>query len=333
MSFAAFLKQIHNKKVLLLGHAGTDVDSFASAAVLKIFLDKSCKPVLGVPEHIGQSAEALAANLDISFQFNPELSDYDALVIVDCSSTDRLGSLEHSLASFQGPIAWIDHHAPQHLKLKVEKFVDENAISSTEIVYSLLKGEKAKFSPVQCSLLLAGIVTDSASFLVADANTFQIVAELLPKSKRSYAEILDLFHVERDVSEKIAALKAAQRVQLYKTSIHVFAFTEVGAFEATAADILRRVGSDIAFAAYKQDSETRVSARASHSFLSQTDLHLSKDILEPVALELGGSGGGHAGAAGMHIPLADVQTVFDRLLEQVRSKLKEKGLDANLKKV
>ncbi|MFH0714630.1 MAG: DHH family phosphoesterase [Candidatus Diapherotrites archaeon] len=333
MDFASFVRKIAKKKVLLLGHAGTDVDSFASAACLKLFLDKQCTATIGVPEHINQSAESLASNLDISFQYNPTLSEYDALIVLDCSSPNRFGKLEKEFNQFKGPIAWIDHHAPQNLKKKVETFVDEKAISSTEVVFQLLKKQKAKLSPVQASLLLAGIVTDSSSFLVADANTFRIVAELLPDCKRSYAEVLDLFHVRKDVSEKIASLKAAQRSQLYKSSTHVMAFAEIGSFEATAAVILVRTGADVAFAGFGGEGECRISARASHAFLKQTELHLFKDVLNPVALKLGGNAGGHAGAAGMHVPVDDIQSVFDSLLEQVRSKMREKGLPSDWKKV
>ena len=60
MSFSSFLSQAKGKRLLLLTHAGCDVDALSAAAALKLALEKHCQPVLGVPEHLNLAAKALA---------------------------------------------------------------------------------------------------------------------------------------------------------------------------------------------------------------------------------------------------------------------------------
>ncbi len=102
------LSTLSSKKVIILTHAGADVDAFASAAIFSLFLGKNSK--IGIPDHINLNAKALAENTNTQFEINPDISDFDAIIIVDLNSYEMLGSLKKSVMDYKKPIYVFDHH-------------------------------------------------------------------------------------------------------------------------------------------------------------------------------------------------------------------------------
>jgi nanoRNase/pAp phosphatase (c-di-AMP/oligoRNAs hydrolase) len=100
-----------------------------------------------------------------------------------------------------------------------------------------------------------------------------------------------------DISRRIANLKALQRMSFQKIGDIVIAWTHVGAFEGSAAKMLLLAGADVAFVASDKKEGSRVSARAKPEIV-MNGLHLGQ-IMSDLGSEVEGSGGGHAGAAGI----------------------------------
>lgn len=296
------LSFFEGKKNLFLCHAGADVDSLASACAFFLSLKKKSSSLVGVPEHINQSAKAMAENLGIGFELNPSLEGIENVILFDLNSPQMLGSFEDKLQGFKGKIFIIDYHAKtvSWLSKKAIQLIEPSAVSCTQVVYSYLKKSHVKISVLVAKLLACGVVTDSARFAVSSEQTFLDMAKLLKQSRVSYSHIFSLFEVKKDVSERIATLKAAKRVRVFKSIDKIVALTEVNSFEASAAMSLVFLGAHVGFAAGEKEGKILISGRALNSFVSQSGFDLVKNVFEPLSKKFPGSGGGHAAAAGFN---------------------------------
>lgn len=317
--FSFLKKQKKTARILLVTHAGCDIDALASAAALQLAFAGKYKMQIAVPEHLNLSAKALAKNLQIKYEINANINNFDSLILLDLNSFKMLGAMEKSIRETKKPILLIDHHVKSADKITANAIIRPEAVASAEIVYDLLKENKAKITPKIAELIACGIITDSAGFMVADHETFSIMAETMKIANKPFSAIVSLFELEEDISEKIAKLKAAKRVRIYKIRDFIVTTTSVGCFEAEAASALVRLGADIAFAGDVEEGKLKISARAKHSFLRKTGFDLAKHVFEPLEKIVPGNGGGHAGAAGYN----GVSENFDEAMQKCLSLVQE----------
>ncbi|MBI5253478.1 MAG: hypothetical protein HY930_03660 [Euryarchaeota archaeon] len=146
--------------------------------------------------------------------------------------------------------------------------------------------------------LLIGILADSAHLKFATKKTIKMVSEILEKTNADYERALSLLEVSEDFSKKIAHLKAAQRMELYRVMDFVLVTSEVSSFGASAARALALLGADCAFVGSVKKNEVQISARASSNFIKKTGINLGRDIMPKIGEFINGGGGGHTGAAG-----------------------------------
>lgn len=296
------LSPLFGKKVLLLTHAGADVDTLGSAAAIHFSLKGKSQTTIGVPDHLNLNAKALAKKLKIPYKINPALKNYNAILSLDFNKSQMLGSMQKSFLEFKGEKYLIDHHSEEKEKVAPSKnsYISKKAVSTTELVYELLKKTRVKIPQKAYASIGSGIITDSASFLIADHKTFKIMAEVMEKAKMPYSSLVSLFKVERDFSEKVAALKAAKRVRIFKIGKSIIATSEIGAFEATAARALIRLGADVSFCGYAERGKVRISARVNNYWLTKKKFDLAKDVFNKLEKYFDGEGGGHPGASGFN---------------------------------
>lgn len=334
-NFISFLKKTKNKKLLILTHKAADVDAIASAAILQES-SKSKKAIIGVPGYLNQEAKLLAQKLSIPYQLNPIIQNFETIILADFNTADMIGPEASELQKFKGPILLIDHHfdSGENLASKGFSIIKPEAVSTTELLFKILKDSKIKTSPRTAQLIAAGIITDSNNFATANSQTFQAIAELLKISGKSFAQVKALFEIPQDISQRIASLKAAKRVQLYKTGDFVIAVSEVSCFENLAADSLISLGADLAFVGFADEKQQlRINARASESFLKKTGFDLAKNVFLPLEQKNQGFGGGHAGAAGFNSNSSDAQPLLEQCLAISFDFLKNKGSAKDLKKL
>ncbi|AJF60841.1 MAG: DHH family phosphoesterase [Candidatus Diapherotrites archaeon] len=299
MSFPSF-SFLEKKKVLFLTHAGADIDSLASAAACFFSLKDNSKAKIGVPDHINVYAKHFAEQLKIPYFFNPEsLSGFEVIVLLDFNNSGMLGSFEEQLSGFSGKLLLVDHHGKRGANLlkKAGCFWDESAVSTTELVFKWLNSSGYKLNKKAASCIAAGVLVDSAGFMVADSKTFRIMAEAMDKSGLNYLGLVSLVEKQPDIGEKIAKLKAARRCKIFKCDKYLIASTDVGAFEAVSASALVGLGADIAFAGDDKKNELLVSGRCHNTFVSETGFNLAQHVFAHLEKKFEGSSGGHAGAA------------------------------------
>ncbi|MEM2897577.1 MAG: DHH family phosphoesterase, partial [Candidatus Bathyarchaeia archaeon] len=100
--------------------------------------------------------------------------------------------------------------------------------------------------------------------------------------------------------EKIARLKAAQRMQMWRLKDWLIVTSEVGSYHASVARALTMLGADVAIVGSGNKEGIKLSLRSSKEFFEKTKVHLGRDIAIPVGNFVNGMGGGHALAAGIN---------------------------------
>lgn len=288
--FAEKLKALKGGKVLVLTHHNADIDAAASAIALAEGLKCiGAETSIGVAESVSRAAQKFAEGFSILI--DPDCRQFDFVILVDTSVPEQLASVRNLRADFV-----IDHHPHGKLAEKAVSYIDENAKSSAQLVYAVLKEMNVEIGEKPAKIISAGIVADTAHFRHADSKVFSIMAELTQKTK--FSDVLGLITTEEtDPSGRVAALKAASRMDIYKFDEILVALSNVVSHEAAACRGLLKLGADIAIVVAEKEREMRISSRAKEK-IAEKGLDLS-ELFKEVGKFLEGSGGGHplAGSA------------------------------------
>jgi nanoRNase/pAp phosphatase (c-di-AMP/oligoRNAs hydrolase) len=279
------LKQYHN--ILFLCHKNADVDSLGSAYALT----RAFGGTIGVEDSLSTMAGMLAARLNINTIIKPDLAKYDITVVVDTSNLVQTGY--HAIEK----CAVIDHHEPGDLIQKCEFYISRKASSTSEMVFDIYRKNGLAIDAELAFALLLALVTDTGHFRYASAEAFEMAAVVLKEGNIPFATVLDfLTQVPVDISSRIAVLKAATRLTLTREGDHLIVTSKVSSFGAQAASSLVSLGADVALVGSESDGEKRISGRVRRG----VNLDLAV-MLNEVGKQFGGSGGGHAAAAGVVI--------------------------------
>lgn len=305
--FYARLREHEN--ILFLCHRNADVDSLGSAyALARIF-----GGTIGVQDGLSTMAALLASRLDVEAAVRPDPARYGLTVVVDTSSLVQTGY------SALGPCAVIDHHEPGDLSGASPLQLIRKASATAEIVYDVYERNGCPLDAAVAFALLLALVTDTGHFRYAPPRAFEVAARLLEKGSIQFSDVLDfLAQVPADVSCRIATLKAASRLTIVRDGDHLLVTSKVSSFGAQSAASLVAIGADVAFVGSEVGREVRVSGRVKRG----VDLDVAV-LLGEVGRRFGGSGGGHAAAAGLTIPrAADADKVLEACVSEAMARLK-----------
>lgn len=323
------LSSFKGKNILLITHSGCDVDAICAAASLFFFLKRKNRAEIIVPEHIALPAKTFAKKLEIPYKVvkSASLKGFDCLFLVDFNELKMAGDLASEISAFEGQIFLVDHHRQAQKSIassQQNSLVDQNAVASCELVFDWLKKSGIEIDKKTATCIAAGIVTDSAFFLTANSRTFAIMSEALEKSGRAFSSIPPLFSVKQTFDEKVAKLKAAKRARIFLVSDYIVVTSDVGAFEADAASALTRIGADIAFVGDSDEGKLRISGRALQNVVKKEGFDLAKHVFQRLPGEFGGSGGGHAGAAGFNGKGKDINAALMQCVSLTREYFKKR---------
>ena len=274
--------------ILYLCHRNADPDAIGSGFALQ----QAFGGTLGAAIDLSKAGSTLAAAIGAEIVLNPRVENYDFVVVVDASVGLQLGNVR--LKKY----AVIDHHLDEGLLAGSEFYIQRPSGSTAEIVWSILKESRLPPTREMVLGLLVGMISDSGRFRRATPQSFRAAAELLETGLAEYDEaVAVLSRVPTEISQRIAVLKAASRAEVIRQDDWLIATTEINAFEGSAAMGLVDIGADVALAAGKHGSSTRVSGRASRE-AARSGLDLS-GVMRQVARTYRGEGGGHRAAAAM----------------------------------
>jgi phosphoesterase RecJ-like protein len=298
------LRELLRARVLLLCHHNADPDSICAAYAFKELvaaLDPEVEADIVLTDGASLLSRKIMEKLGIAVGEVSPSDHVDALVALDTATLSQLADWGEAVASSEAPRVFIDHHSPHpEIRSIASMFiVDEAASSTCEIVHGLFEGYGLSPSRSVANALLAGMAFDSRHFTIGTARTFRSVSRLLEIGS-PLEEIVALLAPERNRSESIARLKAAQRMQLHAIGGWTIATSHVSSYQASAARALLRLGADAVVVAGVDKGELRASIRATEEFYNETRIHLGRDVAQPLGEEYGGAGSGHSTAAGVN---------------------------------
>lgn len=309
--FVEKLTKLENKKILLLMHHNADIDALASAYVLKNYLSEKNYVKIATCESLAKQTKKIMNIIKEEILIDPDCSNYDFVILIDTSSSEQVKSAKNLKIN-----AIIDHHEKGDLSAPLE-IIDKDAKATACIVYEIVKKSKYELNEEEKKVLLAGIVSDTAHLRFANKKTLKKIYELM--GNFSFGEVLNLISVEEDVSDRIATLKAAKRMDLYKFNDLVVAFSKLGSHEAIAARNLVKLGVDIAIVMTKKGNELRISSRGRERIIHK-GINLA-EIFERVGKFIHGSGGGHDLAGSANGKVLPYETVKKFILRELSKKL------------
>jgi nanoRNase/pAp phosphatase (c-di-AMP/oligoRNAs hydrolase) len=301
-SFFNLVHRQSTKSIQLWCHKNADIDSLGAAIGLYHLL-KTIKKSLQVSIHVDSCSEitkafieTLGVPTDLSNIYSSPESDM--IIIVDFNTPEMISS---EWNSYSGLKVIVDHHELDDKEVIADLYISEvNYIATCELITALYEYIGVHIPPFVANYLLAGIIYDSQRFRLADKDLFLSTNFLLEKGGK-YSLILRTLEQYPPFSERIAKIKAAQRMKKIQFGEIIVLCSFVRSFEASAARALLSLGGDVALVVSERADETRISVRATSQIVKKTRINVCNHICLPLAKKFGGTGGGHEGAGGVNL--------------------------------
>ncbi len=319
------MNEVKPKYVILLCHQNADPDALCSAFALQRLLERmvpSVKVDIACPEGMSKLSKALTTYLPFKILTSePRFEDADFIAMLDTNTIKQLGAWSEKVEKSRSPVVVIDHHSshPETQKIGALCISDENSSSTCEIVYGFFKELGIVPSKEEAEALFLGIAFDTKHFILANSNTFKTVADLIDAGVNAH-EALSHLSLPIDLSERIARLKASERLRILKVDDWLIVFSHVRSFQASAARALVETGAHLAMVGGQKDDQLQISIRSDQEFFRQTGFHVGTDLAKPLGEYMHGMGGGHSTAAGMN-GSGDFESAVKRATKILKAKL------------
>ena len=278
------------EKIVLLSHLNPDADTMCSAAAFYDVLFRKQKKIV----HFNASDEIATAMKKISYSEKLQSTfpeKFDLAISFDCGSFKRLG-----IEKFSQDLINIDHHISNE-KYGTINIVKPEKVSTTQVVYDLLKQLNWKISPIAAQLLFTGLVSDSLSFGTdrVDSAVFAMASDLIELGASPQKAREALYEQNSLARMRLAAL------MMKSLSLHVdgqFAivhatqemFEETGAQRSDTEEALRMIMS-MGVVTTALILRVELNGQLKGSLRTKTEVNVSH-----IASKYGG--GGHVRASG-----------------------------------
>lgn len=310
---------------LLLCHKNADPDAVcASYALSKLlsYLKPKVEVEVASPESVSKVSKVLLEYFSMEVvNKKPCFDKANVIFMLDTNTVKQLNEWGEYLLRANVPLIVIDHHAPhpETLKMSTLYIYYEDVSSTCEIIYELFKRMNVKFSSDVAEALFLGAAFDTRHFVLARTSTFKMIADLVSFGI-DVQKTLRLLSMPMDISERIARLKACQRMRMVRIGDWIIVFSNVSSFQASAARMLIDVGADVAIVGSQKKNELSISIRSSQEFYEKTGIHLGKDVANILGERLQGMGGGHSTSAGVN-GVGDLEVAFKHIMKILEEKL------------
>ena len=323
------LRLLSGKIVAIITHSGGDPDSIGAAYVLSNILKKTFQAnevLFRIPSEASTHSLSLLERLGFKESENG-LDMVDCFLILDCGSPEQLNEFRWILDSGKSIIV-VDHHSTSREKFgdKAKVYALDEYQSVCEIILDLADLLGYKLSPREAEALFVGIYYDTVRLSIADSETLGKVCRLASYGIQP-REILQGLEARMDISERIARLKGAARMRIYRAGDWLIAVSRLSSFQSSAARSLVSLGAHVAIVAGESDEGIIVSFRAVREFTETTGINLGRDIAARIGAEFEGHGGGHSSAAKALCVKGDLQTVLARCVELLSELLGERVVE------
>ena len=320
-----YLKKHLKGNVTIICHHNADPDAIGAAFGLQRLiqiLDPNAVTEILYPDSASQLSDKIITHLKIEASTQSKITDPNTKIFVDVGSLVQIENLKPLLYEKNSAKIFIDHHSrdPEIAKIASLYILDENAVAASEIVFEIWNNIGLEPDPAVAQALLVGIVFDSKHFSIGTPRVFRIVARLL-EFGASLNGVKELLSSSMDQSEKLARLKAAQRMTIHRLDQWIIATSDLGSFQSSAARSILSLGADVVIIAGNDKTELQASFRSTEEFYLNTKIHLGEDITKPLAEQFKGAGGGHPTAAGVNA-FGKSEMFLLKAVELIKEKLK-----------
>lgn len=310
------------RKIVILTHANSDPDAICSAFALKQLLKKinpKTKIIIGAPEGTNKISEKIMNRFRLTVESNPTLDDIDVIFTVDTNNLKQLGKISNAIENFEKSIIIIDHHYPHPSMEKLSKieFCDKYSPSTCEIIYELYNHYELKPTKKVATILIIGILCETRHLRLATSKTILTISNLI-KQGIAIEKLRAILEIQMDQSERLARLRAAQRIKISNIAGWIIVTTNVGSHHASAARALAFLGADLAIVGSSDKDRLKISLRSKEEFYQKSGIHLGRDLAKPLGDYVNGTGGGHSLAAGV-TGSGEVENALNKALEMLNA--------------
>lgn len=302
------------RRIGISGHENPDGDCAGACCGMALFLRKM-RPDAQVDVYLEKMPEALMRAVPGSDTIIGEVPDntetYDAFIILDCTP-DRTGSA-HGLYKKAAVKINIDHHITNSGSEEAACFIDANASSACELVYTLI--DKGAIDAKIAQALYVGMVTDTGVFQYSNTSesTMRAAGHLMSYGFDFSGVVREVFFERTFVQAKVLGT-ALVRAQLIMNGKVIFCVLDRETMRGTGAErkdldgisaqLALTSGVDCSVFVHETDAgEWRVSMRSVGA----------ADVSRTAALF---GGGGHVKASG-----CTIRTDIGRALEIIKRDL------------
>ena len=321
MQYSELLHELHslNGKTLITFHSIGDVEAVASALSLaKLLKNAQVKS----PDKTNSASRHLLQNLAlpvIPIVKPNELNNFDNLVLVDVANKNMLGKFGEEVAKFKGKIIAIDHHEHDKMLANASVFEFIHRTSCCEVIYDLYRVSRKKMDSTTATLLLTGVIADTARFKTANRQTFSAVSQLLIASGKQYGDVLSLARAMPDNSEVKNVFQALRKVKLIETPVGLIGVVENNAFESKTCLALVETGCVVAICFNPTNGKVAMVKDTENSHSAKVDVG---KMLKRFGASVKGSGGGHESVGGLTGKPELVKKIIQKLVIEIKNSLK-----------
>jgi nanoRNase/pAp phosphatase (c-di-AMP/oligoRNAs hydrolase) len=317
-------RKVNANSILLLCHQNADPDALCSAYAFSCLLntiESSVKIEIAAFQGLNKLSKQILKYLPIIVVDSLDIEKADAIVLFDTNTLAQLGSWKNTIEKSTKPLIVIDHHSihPHTEYVSTFSITDEQASSTCEIVYDLYRQARIRPNEREALALFLGIACDTKHFKIATLRTFRTIVDLIQIGV-NVEKALNILSTYMDLPERIARLKAANRLQVITLGKWVLVLSYVNSYHASVARALMGLGAHVVIVGGKRKKSLVISMRTLQHFFEKTGIHLGRDIAQPLGIYLGGMGGGHNTSAGVNGE-GHIEDAFEECIRLIKKKL------------
>jgi phosphoesterase RecJ-like protein len=289
------------KHVLLCSHVDPDGDTFGSAVAMNIALkSRGIESTLFCKSSLPETLTPFLKDHKMIHEVAPDDATYDCVMVFDCGDAKRV---EHHL-----PIDLnIDHHLENKVPGKIN-LVDTDSAATGQVVYGLLKYLNIPMNPELATVLYLTMVADTGFFRWdnTSAEVLQMCSDLVAAGAKPY--FVNQALNETATVDKLQLLgNCLANLKVVHNGNTVYSKAVVNEYNETAGfiDHIRRVSGTVVALMFVQ-----VGSAVKVSFRSKSNDYQVQQVAKVFR------GGGHAKAAGAHVP-GTLDEVIPKVLSEI----------------
>jgi len=304
---------------LIVAHNNADFDAFGSLVAARKLYPNSKLLLPGSQERAVREFLSLAKDkIIIENERTCDLSDIKRLVIVDTRHKSRIGIAGKLLEEKSPEVHIYDHHPRTAYDIKADRDVFQQVGATVSILVDILRKEKkAKFTPLEATIMLLAIYEETGSLTYRTTTGLDVDTVSFLLSRGANLQAVSSYLNRKLTEEELAYLTSL----IGSTKVVIVNGVNVAIAEGTVDGFIGELGTivrklqdvenfPVLFVLFKIRNKIRVIAR---SRLKELDVNR-------VLKHFGG--GGHSSAASAKVEEADFAAFEARLINVLKSNIR-----------